>query len=113
MRSSLKERFEQLARIPAAYRAPSGSPAAFVLRLPRHPGNGLTDTLPAMRTLIRRGMNLLKAKRAIETLLECREVLVDLPMVEDPKVLIEELAKAGVTAGLALTKSAKTPVRAD
>jgi hypothetical protein len=113
MKSSLKEQFEQLARIPAADRAPSGSPAVFNLRLPRPPGNGLPDTIPAMRTLVRRGMKLLKAKQAVEALLEGQEVIVDLPAVEDPDLLSAELAEAGISATLALAKLTKTRAAAN
>jgi hypothetical protein len=98
MKSSLKERFEQLVRIPAADRAPTGSSAVFVLRLARPPGNGLPETIPAMTTLVHCGMDLLKAKRAIEALLENPEVIVDLPMVEDKNVLLTELARSGIEA---------------
>jgi hypothetical protein len=104
MKLSLKERFEQLVRIPAADRGLSGSPAVFILRLPRPPGNGLPETIPAMRALVRRGMDLLAAKRAIETLLRNTELAVMLPKVEDPKVLAAELAEAGITAELAVAE---------
>jgi hypothetical protein len=98
MKSSLKERFEQLAHILAADRAPTGSSGVFILRLPRPPGNGLPETIPAMTTLVHCGMNLLKAKRAIEALLESPEVIVELPTVEDEDTLIAELAKSGIDA---------------
>jgi hypothetical protein len=107
MKSSLKGQFEQLVRIPVADHAPSGSPAAIILCLPRPPGNGLPETIPAMRALVRRGMDLLLAKRAIEALLQNAEVVVKLPMVEDLKALAAELAEAGITAELALVEPAK------
>jgi hypothetical protein len=100
MKSWSKVRFEQLVHIPAAARAPSGSPAVFILRLPRPPGNGLPETIPAMRALVRRGMDLLMAKRAIEALLQNAEVVVSLPQVEDPKLLGAELAAFGISAAL-------------
>jgi hypothetical protein len=98
MKSSLKERFEQLVHIPAADRAPTGSSGVFVLRLPRPPGNGLPETIPAMTTLVHCGMVLLKAKRAIEALLESPVVIVELPTVADENMLIAELAKSGIDA---------------
>jgi hypothetical protein len=107
MNSSLKGQFEQLVRIPAADRARSGSPAMFILRLPRPPGNGLRETIPAMRALVRRGMDLLSARRAIEALLQNAEVVVNLPMVEDLKALADELAEAGITAELAVVEPTK------
>jgi hypothetical protein len=51
-----------------------------------------------MSMLVHCGMDLLKAKRAIEALLENAEVIVDLPNVEDKKVLISELARSGIDA---------------
>ncbi len=41
---------------------------------------------------------MLRAKRAIESLLEKGRVFVELPMVEDTKALTEDLAKAGISA---------------
>jgi hypothetical protein len=111
MKSSLKEQFEQLEHIPAADRAPSGSPAVFTLRLAQPPGGGLPDTIPAMRALVRRGMDLLMAKRAIEALLQNAEVVVNLPMVEDPKVLAAALAEAGITAESLVAEPAKYHAR--
>jgi hypothetical protein len=62
----------------------SGSPAVFVLRQvasrrPRTVGGALA--------LARRGMTLLRAKRAMEELLDTGRSFVDLPMVEDATVL--------------------------
>ena len=54
-------------------------------------------TIDAIHALARRGLSLLRAKRAVESLLEKGRVFVDLPMVEDIQVLTDELAKAGIT----------------
>lgn len=43
---------------------------------------------------------MLKAKRAIEALVEDGRVFVDLPTVEDHTVLADDLAKAGISAAL-------------
>ena len=43
-------------------------------------------------------MTMLRAKRAVESLMEKGRVFVDLPMVEDTKAMTEDLAKAGITA---------------
>jgi putative transcriptional regulator len=96
MDSSLRERFARLGPIRAIDRVTSGSPAVFVLRLtldgPR------PRTIDATHVLARRGITMLRAKRATETLLENGRVFVDLPMVEDVEVLIGELAAAGIAA---------------
>jgi putative transcriptional regulator len=96
MDSSLRERFARLGPIQAIDRVTSGSPAVFVLRLaldaPR------PRTIDATHALARRGISMLQAKRAIETLLEKGRVFVDLPMVEDTTALTNDLTKAGITA---------------
>ena len=51
-----------------------------------------------MHALARRGLTLLRAKRAIEALVEDGRVFVELPIVEDPAVLIADLNRAGVAA---------------
>jgi putative transcriptional regulator len=48
--------------------------------------------------LARRGMTLLRAKRAIEAMLEDGEVVVEAPTVEDFEALARDLRKAGVDA---------------
>jgi putative transcriptional regulator len=100
MESSLRERFARLGPIRAVARVTSGSPAAFVLSLP--PGNLIPETVNGTLSLARRGITLLQAKRAIEALVEDRRIVVELPTVEDPKVLAAELAEAGITAELAM-----------
>ena len=96
MDSSLRARFARLGPIRAIDRVTSGSPAVFVLRLPWEGGH--PRTIDATHALARRGLSLLRAKRAIESLLEKGRVFVELPMVEDTTVLTAELAAAGITA---------------
>ncbi len=96
MNSSLRERFARLGPVRGIDRVPSGSPAVFVLRLP--PGRGLPRTIDGMFALARRGLTMLQAKRKIEALVEDGRVFVDLPIVEDPKALAADLAKAGIAA---------------
>jgi len=96
MDSSLRERFARLGPIRAIDRVTSGSPAVFVLCPVLdgvHP-----RTIDAAHALVRRGLPMLRAKRAVETLLAKGRVFVELPMVEDPHVLAVELAKAGIRA---------------
>jgi hypothetical protein len=54
-------------------------------------------------------MNLLKAKQAIETLLDDREVVVNVPIVEDSKVLIADLAESGIEAVRVDSQPASSP----
>jgi hypothetical protein len=51
-------------------------------------------------------MDVLMAKRTIEGLFDKPEAIVDLPMVEDIKVLIDELAKSGIQASVCLAAQA-------
>lgn len=57
-------------------------------------------------SLARRGISLLRAKRAIESMLEEGRAYIHLPTVEDATALSEELAAAGVTASLRSTPKA-------
>jgi DNA-binding transcriptional regulator YiaG len=75
---------------------PSGSPAIVKIEL-----NAETrgyQTINAMRALRKRHMNLLKAKRAIEAVIEDMENFVVVPMVEGAAALKEELEQAGFLA---------------
>lgn len=96
MKSSLRERFERLGPIRAVDLVSSGSPAVFVLRLPRN--LQAPKTVDAALSLTRRGVPLLKAKRALETLLVNRRVFINLPKVESKEALVAELAAAGIPA---------------
>lgn len=80
-------------------RAQSGSPATYVLRLPMGPCE--PKRIDSMGSLARRGLTVLQAKQTIEALLEGRHVVVALPMVEDPDMLIAELAASGISAAVA------------
>lgn len=96
MNSSLRERFARLGPVRAVDRVPSGTPAVFMLRL--HPNGDAPRSVDAMFVLARRGLSMLKAKRHIETLLEQGKAFVQLPTVEDPQAVTQELAAAGVDA---------------
>ena len=98
MDSTLRERFARLGPIRDIGRVPSGSPAVFVLRLT--PGGPAPRTIDAIHALARRGMTMLRAKRAVEAMLDDGGVLVDVPTVEDPAALAGDLAAAGITATL-------------
>jgi putative transcriptional regulator len=96
MDSSLRERFARLGPIRAIDRVTSGSPAVFVLRLALD--GSRPRTIDATHALARRGMTMLRAKRAIESLVEKGRVFVDLPTVEDTSALTADLGKAGIAA---------------
>ncbi len=68
----------------------------FVLRL--QPDNARPRTIDATHALARRGMTMLRAKRAVESLLDKGRVFVDLPTVEDTAALTHDLAGAGIVA---------------
>ena len=81
-------------RVPGAPRVLSGSPADLQLHWAGE--NRDIRTIPAIIALSRRGVVLLRAKRAIEALLVDRKVFVTIPRVESFEILSEELGKAGV-----------------
>jgi putative transcriptional regulator len=95
MNSSLKADFARLGPIRAVDRVSAGSPAVFVLR---HAASRRPKTVDAALALARRGMTLLRAKRAMEELLDTGRSSVDLPTVEDAAVLAADLAQAGIAA---------------
>jgi len=95
MDSSLRADFARLGQIRAVDRVSSGSPAVFVLRLGASPR---PKTVDGALVLARRGMTLLRAKRAMEELVDTGRSFVDLPMVEDASALTDELARAGIAA---------------
>ncbi|CAH2605876.1 Helix-turn-helix domain-containing protein (plasmid) [Rhodovastum atsumiense] len=96
MDSSLRERFARLGPIRAVDRMSSGLPAVFVLRLPQN--RATPKTIDGALALARRGLSLLRAKRAMEELLMTGRAFVDLPTVEDRAALATELTEAGIAA---------------
>jgi hypothetical protein len=91
MPSLLARQFELPALGEDGFLVQSGSPARY-----------LPDGFPrsAVRALARRRVPLLVAKQAIEAVLRRREVVVDVPMVEDAAAFERELAELGVRASL-------------
>lgn len=98
MDSSLRERFARLGPVRAIDRVPSGSPAAFVLRVPQQTGLRGIRTIDAMFVLARRGLTMLRAKRCVEAVVEHGTAQVELPTVEDVGAVVTELARAGIEA---------------
>lgn len=103
MRSKLRERFARLGPVRAVDRVQSGSHVDLVLR--PGPDRAKLKTIDAIMALVRRGMTMLRAKRAIETMLADGEVVVDVPIVEDLPALASELRKAGFKAARIVTGS--------
>jgi DNA-binding transcriptional regulator YiaG len=68
----------------------------FALRLPVLSPS--LRSIDATFTLARRGLSMLRAKRAIEVLMEKRRVDVHLPTVENPAAVLAELERAGIAA---------------
>jgi len=106
MKRELKERLERLGPIPATRPVASGSPADLALRPDGALGH--VKTIAATAVLARRGLTILKAKRAIEALVEHGEVRLSVPAVENLSLMVGELKAAGVRA----THIAGTPVDA-
>ena len=93
-KSSLKERLARQGRVQAIPRVTNGNPEVIVLR----PGCNSPNVITATLALVKRGATMLKAKRAVEMALASGRAAIDLPMVEDRKVLSDELGAAGITA---------------
>ena len=89
--SSFAERLARQGRVQAIPRVTSGSPEEIVLKL----GRSSPDVIAATLALARRGTTMLKAKRAVEKVLEEGGAVIDLPMVEDQKALTDDLETAG------------------
>lgn len=100
-RSSLRERLERLGPVRDIDRVGSGSAEDFVLSAAR--GLERIDVISAAKALARRGVSLLKAKRAVEAILGDARSYIHLPTVEDAGALAAELAEAGVAASLRST----------
>ena len=100
MRSKLKERFERLGPVRDVDRVSSGSPEALVLR----PASDPVNVPAAALALTRRGVTMLKAKRALEAMLSEGEALLHVPQVESVRALGKELKAAGVRLGRILAQ---------
>jgi len=94
--SLLPEGFERLERIPARTQVESGSPIGLLIEVAAKLRD--TRTIFAVRALAHRGMNLLRAKRAVEAMVRDGRAFVHVPKVESLEALIGELGEAGVRA---------------
>ena len=93
MKQKLKARLEQLGPVHSVERVSSGSRVDLILRLAKPTRLNLID---ATRALAKRGMKVVSAKRAIETVVEKGQAIAIVPTVEDLKALAVDLRKAGI-----------------
>jgi DNA-binding transcriptional regulator YiaG len=96
--SSLRERFEGLGRIQGVDPVQSGSPAIVSLRL-----IGKLDRIRSVEAVIalrRRGAPTLKAKRAVEAAMERKPNVLEVPTVESPHALADDLRRFGLAMSL-------------
>ena len=94
MDSSLKEGFAQLGPIQAISQSPSGSPA--LLRITHVMPLSKLRSIDAILALRQAGLPMLKAKRAIESVMETGAALARPPLVEN----LAALAGAGFPAAM-------------
>lgn len=95
-RSKLKERLARQGRLRAIPRVPSGSPGALVLRAAGELAKA--DVIFATHALVRRGVRMLRAKRALEAVVETGEAVLYVPTIESLEALAAELQEAGFKA---------------
>jgi DNA-binding transcriptional regulator YiaG len=107
---SWRARFERQASERATDRVPSGSPALLNLRL--DPKADHVDSIAAIESLVRRHLPLLKAKRAIEAVLTEGRNHLQVPKVEDPLALEQDLRRAGLAAKVAVLPGRVIDVKA-
>lgn len=96
-RSSLRERVGKAGAARGSSPVRSGTAVALNLR-PDRQRLGPVATIPAIEALVKRHLPLLRAKRAIEAMLDEGLVFVEVPKVEDVQALAAELRAAGVVA---------------
>ena len=96
MEASLRERCARLGHVQAIDRVASGSSAVFVL-VPLA-DRARCETVTAAVELARRGIPLLRAKRALERMVAEGRAYVGLPTVGDPDALARALAALGIAA---------------
>lgn len=101
MESRLKEALGRLGPIRDVDRVPSGSPAALVLRAGAKRD---LQTITATLALARRGMTMLRAKRAVEAAMQ-GEGVAEVPTVEHLPTLARELRNAGFDVTLIATET--------
>jgi putative transcriptional regulator len=98
MDPSLKEAFAQLGPIQAISQSPSGSPV--LLRITHVMPLSKLRSIDAILALRQAGLPMLKAKRAIEAVMETGAALARPPLVENLAALLAALAGAGFPAAM-------------
>lgn len=94
MKSSLRDRLERLGPVQDVCQALSGSPVDLKIR-----ASSSNINIPsAVVSLARGGVPMIRAKRAMNVVVERRETVLHVPKVEDVAALSSELAKCGVAA---------------
>jgi DNA-binding transcriptional regulator YiaG len=96
MKSSFKERLERLGPVQAVSQVVSGSPVVMSLRPATNPRD--VNPVSATVSLARRGLSMLRAKRALEEMVATGRTVIELPKVESRALLTAELAELGVVA---------------
>jgi putative transcriptional regulator len=94
MNSELRELFGRLGPIRAIDQNTSGSVETVHLKRPDLPAVILT--ISATLSLCKRGITMLKAKRAVEEMLEKGDAVVTVPFVESTEALLAELTEANI-----------------
>jgi hypothetical protein len=92
---SWRERFARRVPVQDSDRVPSSSPVRYRLQVAEPP---LTRTVVAALALARRHLPMLRAKRVVERLMDGKDALVEVPMVEDAAALEAELRACGIGA---------------
>ncbi len=95
--SLLPAAFERLERTPGESRVEFGSPVPLLIET----AGSDVKSIPAIQALAKRWTPLLRAKRAIEAMLDDGRAYVFVPQVEALAALTAELASAGVRATVA------------
>src|SRR5258708_3402505 len=96
MSSSLKERLPRPGPLRGRAPVPSRSPLLRSLRVGPNPKR--LKTVSAALALAKRGISLLRAKRAIEEMIETGRAVILVPKVESEITLGKELTEAGCIA---------------
>lgn len=91
-KSSFVERLAPQGRVKGIPRVNSGSSEELILK----PDNENVAVITAVMALAKRGLSMLKAKRAIEAMITSGDVVVEVPKVESVEDLAADLGSAGV-----------------
>ena len=102
MKQELRERLGRLGPIRVIPRVPFGSPAVVTLRVAGDLGQ--VKTISATHALVKRNVDILVAKAAVEAMVELGEATVAVPTVEPGDGLADDLRAAGIEPVVAIEK---------